>query len=413
MNLINIYWDPNAADKFIEKIESELEKDNWLNLSISKPENKIIKEDLLPLGPGIILESGGSSGQINLCLHSFENLNMSAIATAEWLDRNSIDPKLSIIFNPLPMNHISGLMPWWRSMLWGAKYIGVTPSEMKNPNGLEKNYKSILENEKNSNLISLVPTQLKRLMDHADGIKWLKAFDVIWIGGAGLSNQDAAKARKEGIRLSPCYGSSETAAMISALNPDAFLSGINNCGHALKDINLSLNNNGILKIKTPRLAIGLIRNGSINKLTKIDGWWLSSDYADLSNIDDGKYLKIFGRVDNAINSGGEIVYPEELEVRLIKETEKIGFDLKSVLFINVDSEEWGQRLSVLFRCRKKLSEQELKYAKYKLNNCIKGWKPSEKPISWYECPELETNPKGKWERGKWLKWLDQYTKDNN
>ncbi len=66
---------------------------------------------------------------------------MSAIATAEWLHRNSIDPKLSIIFNPLPMNHISGLMPWWRSMLWGAKYIGITPSEMKNPNGLEKNYK--------------------------------------------------------------------------------------------------------------------------------------------------------------------------------------------------------------------------------------------------------------------------------
>ena len=71
-----------------------------------------------------------------------------------------------------------------------------------------------------SALLSLVPTQLQRLLGDPAGISWLQGFAVIWVGGAALAPELAETARRARLRLSPCYGSTETGAMVTALPPD-------------------------------------------------------------------------------------------------------------------------------------------------------------------------------------------------
>jgi O-succinylbenzoic acid--CoA ligase len=77
-------------------------------------------------------------------------------------------------------------------------------------------------------LISLVPTQLARLMAVPQARAWLRQLAVVWVGGAALPEALAAQARSAGIRLAPCYGATETAAMVSALPPGQFLAGAEN-----------------------------------------------------------------------------------------------------------------------------------------------------------------------------------------
>ena len=72
----------------------------------------------------------------------------------------------------------------------------------------------------------------------------------------------------------------------------------------------------------------------------------------------------------------------------------------------IKDKEWGERLIALVRWQsKEISESSPKFAS--LKTLVNNWLPAERPISWVICPTLSTNEKGKWERGKWSKWLER------
>ena len=50
------------------------------------------------------------------------------------------------------------------------------------------------------------------MVEHPDGLNWLRRFAVIWLGGAPLSADLARRSRDARLRLAPCYGATETAA---------------------------------------------------------------------------------------------------------------------------------------------------------------------------------------------------------
>ena len=104
-------------------------------------------------------------------------------------------------------------------------------------------------------LLSLVPTQLRRLLAHPEGCSWLQAMDVIWVGGAALPLDLAALSRQAGLRLAPCYGATETAAMVTVQTPQAFLAGHRSCGQPLEGVRLRLDPDGALAVHCDRLAV--------------------------------------------------------------------------------------------------------------------------------------------------------------
>ena len=374
-----------------------LDRGGWLPLSPPGQTQPMVPESLLPEGDGVLVASGGSSGGRQVCLQPWSHLDQSAAATASWLRGIGLEPSETLLLNPLPLHHVSGLMPWWRSRCWGAWHQMLSKDLMKDPAALLQISRSwSFWRDDRPFLISLVPTQLARLMAHPDGVKWLKSFAVIWMGGAALPQSLAEQARVHGVRLAPCYGATETAAMVAALSPEAFLGGESGCGRPLSDVQLRLAEDGSLMVRTERLAVARWspdHQEALNKLTDSQGWWRSGDAAVL-----GQNLTILGRRDGAILSGGETVFPEQLEARLIRAMTATGLSEVPVLFLAEKNDEWGERLVAL------VGSENIAVVSA-LERLTEPWSPAESPKRWLSCPTLRRSELGKWQRAEWRRWL--------
>ncbi len=386
-----------------QEILKNFENHNWVYLKPPKDHTKIPKTSTLPKGEGIIISSGGSIGGPNLCFQSIQNLTNSALATGKWLENHGLNPKNCIILNSLPLHHISGFMPWWRHKIWKAKHYWISHSVMHEPVKLQEFSQSLTNKNRHPLITSLVPTQLSSLIDNPYGLKWLQSLAIIWVGGASIPTDLADKARSKSINLAPCYGATETVAMVTCLSPKDFLKGSNSVGFPLEDVEIEINKRNFLKIKTTRLAGLKLKNDKFESITDSNGWWEAGDIGQYISLDNRKALQILGRRDSAINSGGETIFPEDIEIKLLKIVLTNKIPIKDIFVLGVSDKKWGQRLVALIRFKGK--ENNKNQVISILTDLIKGWQPAKKPLKWYDCPELSRNINQKWEISKWQEWV--------
>jgi O-succinylbenzoic acid--CoA ligase len=352
-------------------------------------------------GPGVVLGSGGSRGGggsgRRWCLLPLTHLQASAAATARWLEELGIDPAACLHLNPLPLHHVSGLLPWLRARQWGARHRRLEPAWMRRPALLAE---AAPLPAGVPVLLSLVPTQLRRLMAEPAVEAWLQCLSVIWVGGAPLPPDLAARARAAGLPLAPCYGATETAAMVTALPPQRFLAGVDGCGLPLRGVEMRCAPpDGAVELRSGRLSPGWLEAGRLRPLPRDgQGWWRSGDAGRLG----ANGLVLLGRLDGAIHSGGETVFPEQLEQRLTVAAAVADLPLQAVLLLAVEDHEWGQRLVALVRPAEGADGPALLP---RLQRVCAGWAPAERPRRWLLCPELAPSPLGKWQRGRWQRWL--------
>ena len=354
-------------------------------------------------GPGVVVGSGGSTGGRRWCFQPLSNLQASAAATAAWLQAQGMDPASCLHLNPLPLHHVSGLMPLVRSRSWGAQHQGLPAELLRQPHLLAE--AAPLPPGKPA-LLSLVPTQLARLLADVGARAWLRQLAVVWVGGAALPDDLAQLARQEEIRLAPCYGATETAAMVCALTPERFLAGDGGCGQPLVDVAVRIDPlTGAVEVATDRLSPGWIGAGVANGGDGLeplprtaDGWWRSGDGGLLGPAG----LEILGRLDGAILSGGETVFPEQLEQRLRLLVKREGWPLKELLLLGVAEPGWGERLTALLRPEPGADGTALIRS---LELAVMAWPPAERPRRWLLCEPLAPSPSGKWERHHWQQWL--------
>ncbi|MEO1003155.1 MAG: AMP-binding protein [Cyanobacteria bacterium J06638_7] len=352
-------------------------------------------------GPGVVLGSGGSRGGEGAgrrwCLLPLAQLQASAAATGRWLEGLGLDPAACLLLNPLPLHHVSGLLPWLRARSWGARQRRLEPAWMRQPQLLEP---ALALPRNQPVLLSLVPTQLQRLMAESAGMAWLQGLALIWVGGAPLPPELAARARAAGLRLAPCYGATETAAMVTALPPERFLAGAAGCGPPLGGVELRcVGSAGAVELRCGRLTPGFLESGELRPLPRDgQGWWRSGDAGRLGV----EGLELRGRLDGAIHSGGETVFPEQLEQRLSAAAAVADLPLQAVLLLGQDEPEWGQRLVALVRPGPAADGGALLQL---LQTLCADWAAAERPRRWILCPELAPSALGKWQRGRWQRWL--------
>jgi o-succinylbenzoate---CoA ligase len=360
---------------------------------------------LADFGPGVVVGSGGSTGGRKWCLQPLAHLEASAAASGRWLTALGIDPSTCLHLNPLPLHHVSGLLPLVRCRQWGAQLGWLPPALLRQPQRLAQ---AVPLPAGRPVLLSLVPTQLGRLLASREGIAWLAGCAVIWVGGAALPPDLAAIARAAGLALSPCYGATETAAMVCALPPQRFLAATpgstpgssTGCGDPLDDVALRIDPaTAALEVRTQRLSPGWLEAGRLQPLPLAPGgWWRSGDGGRLGPAG----LELLGRLDGAILSGGETVFPEQIEARLRAEAAGSGLALEAVLLLAEADPEWGERLVALVRARPGADGDALLQA---LQGLVAGWPAAERPRSWRLCAALAPDAAGKWQRADWRDWL--------
>ncbi|MBM5823518.1 MAG: AMP-binding protein [Cyanobacteria bacterium K_Offshore_surface_m2_011] len=354
--------------------------------------------DLARFGAAVVVGSGGSSGGRHWCLQPLAHLQASADATAAWLEGLGLEPAACLHLDPLPLHHVSGLLPLVRARHWGGGLRWLAPSLLRRPELLPE---ACPLPAGRPVLLSLVPTQLARLMASPAASAWLAGCALIWVGGAALPAPIAAAARRAGLPLAPCYGATETAAMVCALPPQDFLAGVPGCGAPLADVALRLDGaTGAVEVRCARLSPGRLVAGRLQPLPlQPDGWWRSGDGGRIGP----EGLELLGRLDGALHSGGETVFPERLEERLQEQAARAGADVAALLLLARPDPEWGERLVALVRPRRQAEGAELLAL---LQAITAAWAPAERPRSWHLCPPLAPTAAGKWDRGRWQRWLD-------
>lgn len=347
-------------------------------------------------GPAVVVGSGGSNGGRRWCLQPLTQLEASAAATAAWLRGLGIEPSQAVLLNPLPWHHVSGLMPMLRARQWGAEHGWLAPAQLRQPEELAGALPPLRGRPA---LLSLVPTQLHRLLAHPAGVDWLRKFALIWIGGAPLAPDDAERSRAAGLRLAPCYGSTETGSMVAALAPERFLGGLEGCGPPLPHARLRIaSEDDAVEVRATSLSPGHLEGGRLRALEMAEGWWRSGDRGRV----DPWGLTLLGRLDGAIHSGGETVFPEEVERALLQLAARRALPVEALLLVARPDREWGERLVALVRPREGGGGESLMAA---LRELAPTLPPAQRPQEWRLCPQLEPNALGKWERARWADWL--------
>jgi o-succinylbenzoate---CoA ligase len=326
-----------------------------------------------PLPGQILIPTGGTSGQLKFAIHRAETLAAATRGFQEFYRVQAID---SYCF--LPLHHVSGLMQLWRSSTTGGQLVLASAPSSVPPQQF---------------FLSLVPTQLQRwLPKHGD---WLRSFRAVIIGGAPLPGDLALAARAQDIPLSPSYGSTETAAMVAALPPAEFLAGRLSCGWPLPHVNLRIDS------AEPPLSGGAGRI-SIESPAVMQGYWPPSYNSlvwcdDLGAIDEFGHLQILGRHSHKIISGGEKVFPQEVEA-VIRATGLV----VDVCAIGWPDGDWGERVVAIYVPNGAVKIEDLRLA---IAGQLSKFK---QPKDWLAVAALPRNDRGKIDRQQLLLLITQY-----
>jgi o-succinylbenzoate---CoA ligase len=324
--------------------------------------------------PMIMIPTGGTSGKIRFVMHTGETLMASIEGFKQYFKVDKINS-----FCVLPLYHVSGLMQFLRSFTTQGKLVILPFKTLK----IDDFYPI-----KNAPFfISLVPTQLQRLLNNREMTSLLSQFQTVLLGGAPPWAKLLETAREHKIRLAPTYGMTETASQIATLKPDDFLGGYHNSGRILPHANIIIckengeilgdNQRGIITIKSQSLALGYYPE-----------LWQNRDKFktdDLGFIDSKGYLHIVGRNSDKIITGGENVFPSEVEA-VIKSTGLVA----DISIIGLPDQEWGQVITAVYVPIN--AEVTLEALQNAIASQLSKYK---QPKKWLKIAEMPRNAQGK------------------
>ena len=264
----------------------------------------------------LCLPTGGSSGRLKLARHDQDTLLPAIWGFASHFRFSEMN-----VVGVLPLHHVGGLMGWLRAELSGGEFLAC---EWK---ALAAGARPALAKHGTPWMVSLVPTQLRRLMDDPEAIAWLRGFQAILVGGGPAWAELAEAAAKAELRIAFTYGSTETAAAAAALRPEEFLEGRRGCGRSLPHAQIAIEGEGAIAIGGESMFRGYWPHW------REPGAWESNDRG---KFDAEGSLHVQGRRDALIVTGGEKVEPAEVEAALLATGE---FD--DVAVIGLPDAEWG------------------------------------------------------------------------
>lgn len=254
----------------------------------------------------LILQTSGSSTKPKLCLLSFDSLKTSSKMVVEYFKLKNGD---CWEIN-LPLNHIAGLMGIFRML---AVQGQVSLLDTKDAISSKSTY------------ISLVPTLLQRLL--VNHKKRLKEFKAIMLGGTKIQAELINQSIEYNLPLYISYGMTEACSTICL--------GKYKIGNPLPEFELKIDEENQILIKGPSLFDGYYVNGKIEDPKDENGYFSTRDLGEIKK--DG--LKLLGRKDRMIISGGENIQPEEIEEVLTHL-----FQLNRCKVVGIPCLEYGQRL---------------------------------------------------------------------
>ncbi|MEO5338327.1 MAG: AMP-binding protein [Magnetospirillum sp. WYHS-4] len=134
------------------------------------------------------------------------------------------------------------------------------------------------------------------------------------MGGAALDGDLARRGREAGWPLAVTYGMSETASQLATL-PEVgadWQPGL--AGKPLDGFEVAIGSDGRIRVRGPAVMVGYANPEGREGVGLEDGGWFPT--GDLGRLDAEGNLRVLGRADEALTTGGETFHPQEVERRL-------------------------------------------------------------------------------------------------
>ena len=267
-----------------------------------------------------IIHTSASTGVAKAAVHSIANHWYSALGSNENIPFGPGDSWLL----SLPLYHIGGYAILLRSLIsGGAVAIGHADDTI-----------SLSMQKFAVTHLSVVPTQLYRLLSDSKSTEGLRRLKAVLLGGSPAPKSLIDDAIRHNIPLYLSYGSTEMSTQITT-SSSPISNWTQNSGKLLPYREIKTAENGELLVKGPCLFQGYLSEGIIQPQTDSKGWFHT---ADIGYVDDDGTVTVLGRRDNMFISGGENIHPEEIEKALMMID-----GIREALVVPVSDREYGQR----------------------------------------------------------------------
>ncbi len=267
--------------------------------------------DTLPGEPEpLVIETSGSTGAPKRVVLSRTAMRASASATHERMGGPG-----QWLLN-LPASYVAGVQVLFRSVLAGTDPV------LLDEHAHFRAAAAAMSGERR--YVSLVPTQLHRMLRSPLDAAALRTFDVILVGGAAVGDELRAAAARADVRVVATYGMSETCG------------GCVYDGVPLDGVALAVSTDGQIRIGGPTLFSGYQDDLARTNEVMDGGWFLTSDYGRLD--EDGR-LHVLGRMDDVVITGGVNVPTQAVAERLLSHP-----SVEAAEVVGIFDAEWGQRV---------------------------------------------------------------------
>ena len=275
-----------------------------------------------------ILFTSGTTGRPKGARITYGNLWFSAASSALFLGHQPRDVWLAT----LSLHHIGGLSILYRAALGGAT---VELHERFEP---EKVLAAI---QGGANHVSLVPTMLQRVLESAGAsYAWPQSLRSVLLGGAGAPLALIDQCLQLGVPVLPTYGLTETSSQAATLRVSEVATHPGSSGQALPHLDLRVvvggteaapGVTGEIEVRGPSVFAGYLGEPRRDP----QSWFATGD---AGYLDANGFLFVVDRRSDLLVSGGENIYPAEIERALLAHPL-----VRDAAVVGVPDAQWGAR----------------------------------------------------------------------
>lgn len=309
-----------------------------------------------------IMYTSGTTGHPKGVIQTYGNHWWSATGSALNLGLHEDDCWLCTV----PLFHISGYSILMKSMIYGMKMV---LHEKFDPVTTMQDIKS-----DHVTIMSVVSTTLTRILEQLQGDKLPEYFRCMLLGGGPASLPMLEECVAKDIPVYQTYGMTETSSQIVTLAPEDSIRKLGSAGKPLFPSQLKImaeehkeaaaHEAGEILVKGPNVTSGYLNREKASTLDIQDGWLHTGD---IGYLDEEGFLFVLDRRSDLIISGGENIYPAEIEGVLTSHP-----SIMDAGIIGQKDEKWGEVPAAFIVPKTPVTERELlefcreRLAKYKI-----------------------------------------------
>lgn len=355
-----------------------------LNPRLTADERAQAVDALAGKDPGeaqVVLWTSGTSGRPRGVALSWEAMATHVAAASRRLE---LDPARDVWLASLSLAHIGGLMVVVRALLTGSGLMAPGPVASPALPGLLMGTSVPGGGAPVPSHVSLVPTQLLRVLDFAGDGPPPPSLRCVLLGGAHTPRDLLFRALDAGWPVALTYGMTEMASQVATALPEAVRRKPGSVGRPLDGVDVRVATDGEVLVRGPTQASGYLDG---TPLADARGWYATGD---LGEVDADGDLWITGRRSDRIVTGGVNVDATEVEEAIRRHPA-----VADVCVAGVPDAAWGEAVAA---CVVPVEgEFDLDAVEAWLRDRLSGPK---RPKRWKVVQALPLNANGKVERAR-------------